>query len=79
VKPETGIGVCYNLLMSTNPTYTIQINPVGDHLEVHIPEIGVTVSTEPGEVKREDAEKVAGAAISAYQRQQYEAAQVKAS
>ena len=66
--------------MSNNPTtYTIDFQPVGDHLQVSIPEIGVTVSTAPGETRREDAERVALAAISKYEHQQYEAAQAKAS
>ncbi len=62
--------------MKSNPTtYTIDIQPVGDHLKVTIPEIGVTIETGPGEVKRDDAEWVALAAISRYEHQQYEAAQ----
>jgi hypothetical protein len=63
---------------STTPTtYTIDIQRVGDHLRVTLPEIGVTVETGPGETKRDDAERVALAAISRYE---YEAAQeVKAS
>jgi hypothetical protein len=65
--------------MSNNPMYTIDIQPVGDHLQVTIVEIGVTVETEPGQTRREDAERVAGEAISAYERQQYEQAQAKAS
>ena len=65
--------------MNENPKFTIDIQPVGDHLQVHIPEIGVTVETAPGEVRREDAERIALAAISQHQRRQYEAAQAKAS
>ncbi len=67
--------------MSNNPTttYTIDYQPAGDHLQVTIPEIGVTLETGPGEIKREDAERVALAAISKYEHQQYEAAQAKAS
>ena len=65
--------------MNENPKYTIDIVPVGDHLEVSIPEIGVTASTAPGEVKHEDAEKVALAAISRYQQRQYEETRAKAS
>ncbi len=66
--------------MSTNPTYAIDIQPVGDHLQVSIPEIGVILETGPGEIHRDDAERVALAAISRYERQQYEAAErVKAS
>lgn len=65
--------------MSNNPTYTIQINPAGDHLQVTIPELGITVETAPGEIKRDDAERLALAAISDYQLKQYERSQVKAS
>jgi hypothetical protein len=65
--------------MNENPKYTIDIQPVGDHLQVTIPEIGVTVETASGEVRLEDAERVALAAISQHQRRQYEAAQTKAS
>jgi hypothetical protein len=65
--------------MNENPKFTIDIQPVGDHLEIHIPEIGVTVSTEPGQMMQEDAERVALSAISRYQQRQYEAAQTKAS
>jgi hypothetical protein len=59
--------------------YTIDIRPVGDHLEIFIPELKLTVSTEPGQTTRDDAERVALATISAYQQQQYERSQVKAS
>jgi hypothetical protein len=66
--------------MSNNPTYTIDFAPVGDHLQVTIQELNITVSTASGEVKLEDAERVALAAISKYEHQQYEATQeVKAS
>ena len=69
--------------MSTNQnptTYSIDIEPVGDHLQVTIPEIGITLETSPGEIQRDDAERVALAAISKYEHQQYEAArQAKAS
>lgn len=64
----------------SNETYTVDIVPVGDHLRVSIPEIGMILETAPGEIKRDDAERVALAAISKYERQQYEAAmRVKAS
>ena len=65
--------------MSNNPTYTIDFAPVGDHLQVTIPELNITVSTASGEVKLEDAERVALAAISEYQQKQYEMAQARAS
>jgi hypothetical protein len=57
----------------------IDIVPVGDHLEVTILPLGIVVQTAPGEVKHEDAERVALAAISRYQQRQYEAAQARAS
>jgi hypothetical protein len=65
--------------MSNESTYTIDIQSVGDHLQVTIPEIEVTISTAPGETRREDAERVALAAISKYEHQQYEATRAKAS
>jgi hypothetical protein len=71
--------LCYNLLMSTNPTYAIDIQPVGDHLRVSIPDLGIVLETEPGKTKRDDAVDLALSAISAYQQKQDEAAQVKAS
>jgi hypothetical protein len=55
------------------------IVPAGDHLQVTIPELGITVETAPGEIKRDDAERVALAAISDYQLKQWERSQVKAS
>ena len=66
--------------MSSEATYTIDIHPVGDHLQVSLPELGLVLETKPGEMKREDAERIALAAIARYDRQQYEAARgVKAS
>ena len=64
-----------------NPTtYNIDISPIGDHLQVSIPELGIVLETEPGETKLDDAELIALAAISRYERQQYEkASRVKAS
>ncbi len=46
-----------------NEQYTLQLKAVGDHLEVTIPELGITVSTEPGKTSRDDAFDVAHAAI----------------
>ena len=37
---------------ATNVKYTLNIEPVGDHLQVTIPEIGVTVET-TGNTRRE--------------------------
>ena len=68
-----------NTHISENPKYTIDIVPQGDHLHVIIPELLIEREAAPGEVKREDAERVALAAISKHKRKQYEAAQAKAS
>jgi hypothetical protein len=71
--------------MSTNQnptTYSIdfELQPAKNNLKVSIPEIGLILETGPGEIKREDAERVGLAAISRYEHQQYEAArQAKAS
>ncbi len=66
--------------MKNNPVYTIDFEPVGDHLKVTIPELGIVLETKPGETTLDDAERVALAAIAKYEHQQYEAArQVKAS
>ena len=64
--------------MSTNATYAIDIEPVGDHLKVTIPDLGIVLETEPGKTKRDDAVDLALAAISKYQQEQYERSQVKA-
>ena len=66
-------------MSSETEKYTIHIQPVGDHLQVTISEIGITVETAPGKIKREDAERAATRAISEYVLAQREAAQVKAS
>jgi hypothetical protein len=74
------MGVCYNRGMSTNIlAYAIDIQPVGDHLQVTIPELGIVVETAPGKIKRDDALDLALSAISEWQQKQDEAAQVKAS
>jgi hypothetical protein len=65
--------------MSNNPTYTIDIVPVGDHLQVSVPELGIVLETPPGKIKRDDAVDLALSAISTWQQQQSEHAQVKAS
>jgi hypothetical protein len=64
--------------MSTNqnPTYTIDIQPVGNHLQVTVPELGIILETEPGKIKRDDAVNLALSAISKWQREQDEASQV---
>jgi hypothetical protein len=57
--------------MSTNnPTYTISIAQIGNSLQVHIPELDITVWTAPGKLSRDDALDVAHAAIEQYHAQQ---------
>ena len=65
--------------MEKNLTYTIDVQPVGDHLQVTIPELGIVLETPSGKIKRDDAVDLALSAISKWEHQQYEAAQVKAS
>jgi hypothetical protein len=72
-------GVWYNLLMNENPKYTIDIQPVGDHLQVTIPELGIVLETPSGKIKRDDAVDLALSAISAWQQKQDEQKAVKAS
>src|SRR5215467_10397898 len=44
VQPYRESFLCYNLLVSTNtPTYAIDILPVGDHLQVTIPDLGIVL------------------------------------
>ena len=38
-----------NLLMSTNLAYAIDIQPVGDHLQVTIPELGIVLEDSTGQ------------------------------
>ncbi len=60
--------MCYTWVMKNEPTtFTLNISPVEDHLEVFIPELNITVSTLPGQVKRDDAVDLALARISEYQ------------
>jgi hypothetical protein len=66
-------------MSSNNPTYAIDIVPVGDHLQVTIPELGIFLEAEPGQTKRDDAVDLALSAISEYLRKQDERARVKAS
>jgi hypothetical protein len=66
--------------MSNTPTtYTIDFQPVGDHLQVSIPDLGIVLETAPGKIKRDDAVDLALSAISEYLRKQDERARVKAS
>jgi hypothetical protein len=61
-----------------NPTYTIDVVPIGDHLQVTIPELGIVLETAPGKIKRDDATEVALSAISKWLHE-HEQVQVKAS
>ena len=65
--------------MNENPKYTIDIQPIGDHLQVSIPDLGIVLETKPGQMKRDDAVEIALSAISEYLRKQDERARVKAS
>jgi hypothetical protein len=56
--------------MDNKPTYTIQYTPSGDHLQVHIPELDITVLTAPGKQALDDALDVAHAAIEQYHTEQ---------
>lgn len=62
-----------------NEKYTLQLKSVGDHLEVFIPELNITVETGPGETSRDAALDVAHRAIIEYHLKQREREQVKAS
>ncbi len=77
MQVKSAYQVWYNLLMSNNnPTYTIDIQPLGDgRLQVSVLEIGETVTVES--TKRDDAMDAAYALIDAYNLKQREA--VKAS
>jgi hypothetical protein len=65
--------------MSENPKYTLQLKSVGDHLEVLIPELGITVQTAPGDTSRDSALDTAHNAIIDYHLKQREMEQAKAS
>lgn len=43
--------------------FKLKIQPVGDHLEVHIAELDITVKTGPGKTTHSDALDAAQAAI----------------
>jgi hypothetical protein len=43
--------------------FRLNITPVGDHLEIHIAPLDITVSTAPGKTSHSDALDVAQAAI----------------
>jgi hypothetical protein len=65
--------------MNENPKYTLQLKSVGDHLEVFIPELGITVQTASGDTSRDNALDLAQNAIIDYHLAQREEAQAKAS
>jgi hypothetical protein len=44
-------------------TYQLDIKKIGDHLRVFIPELGITVETEPGKTSHADALDAAHLAI----------------
>jgi hypothetical protein len=69
--------LCYNRDMSNNPTFTLHLKSVGDHLEVTIPELNITVSTRPGETSRDAALDAGHRAIIEYHLKQREARQVR--
>jgi hypothetical protein len=52
--------------VSNNPTYTLQLKAVGDHLEVYIPELDITVETQPGETSYDAALSLAHDAVVEY-------------
>ena len=58
--------------MSTNPSYTLQLKAVSDHLEVYIPELDITVETQPGETSYDAALSLAHDAIVEYHLKQRE-------
>lgn len=57
----------------------LQLKAVGDHLEVTIPELGITVETAPGKMSQDDAFDVAHAAIDAWMLEHRSREAVKAS
>jgi hypothetical protein len=63
--------------MSENQTYAIDRQPIGNHLQVTIPELRIVLETAPGKTKRDDAVDLALSAISDYQQKQHEAVKVK--
>ena len=57
-------------MKNNHPTYTIEVLPVGDHLKVTIPDLGLVVETQPGKIKRDDAVALALAVIREWQKKQ---------
>jgi hypothetical protein len=64
--------------MSNNPTYTLAIVPQGDHLQVTIKELNITVETTAGDLDRGHALDVAHNAIVSWHLKQREQEAVKA-
>ena len=58
--------------MSTNPTYTLQLKAVGDHLEVYIAELDITIETPAGETSYDAALSLAHDAVVEYHLKQRE-------
>ncbi len=59
--------------MSTNnPTYTIELKEISDHLEVYIPELDIKLETPPGETSYDFALNLANDAIIEYHLKQQE-------
>jgi hypothetical protein len=71
------MGVWYTTAMSEK--YTLQLSEVGDHLQVHILELDITVETAPGKTSYDDAYDVAQQAIIRYHMARQEREQVRAS
>ena len=68
-----------NTHLSENPTYIIGIQPIGNHLQLTIPELWIVLETAPGKTKRHNAREMALTAISDCQQKQDEAVKVKVS
>lgn len=60
-------------------TYTLNIEPIGDHLMVTVVELGITVETAPGETSNDAALDAAHAAIDTWMLEQRSRETVKAS
>jgi hypothetical protein len=65
-----------NTHLSENPTYIISIQPIGNHLQLTIPELWIVLETAPRKIKRDDALEMALSAISNSQQKKDEAVQV---
>lgn len=62
-----------------NENYTLQLQTVGDHLQVYIPELDLTVETAPGKTSYDDALDAAHVAIISYHLAQREQEAARAS